>query len=113
MIILKLFKRSKNKKRIRNYFKFLLMLILILLVCRLFWVYKSHSNKIKHQDINNLKINSEESLIREIRNVNKIIPLEVELSQVITIDKSWGDFEIFQKFKRIKIFAKSSYSIDL
>lgn len=113
MIILKLFKRSKNKKRIRNYLKFLLMLILILLVCRLFWVYKSHSNKIKHQDINNLKINSEESLIREIRNVNKIIPLEVELSQVITIDKSWGDFEIFQKFKRIKILAKCSYSIDL
>jgi Protein of unknown function (DUF4230) len=113
MIILKLFKRSKNKKRIRNYFKFSLVLILILLICNLFWVYKSHSNKIKYRNINNLKISSEESLIREIRNVNKIIPLEVELSQVITIDKSWGDFEIFQKFKRIKIFAKCSYSIDL
>lgn len=56
---------------------------------------------------------SEESLIKEIRDVNKIIPLEIELSETIVVDKSWGDFEVFKKIKRIKFFANCSYTVDL
>lgn len=113
MFILKLFRKNNPRNKLKSCLKLLLILSLVLLICKLFLGSKSQLNRTEKININNLKISSEESLIREIRNVNKIIPLEVELSQVITIDKSWGDFEIFQKFKRIKIFAKCSYSIDL
>lgn len=62
---------------------------------------------------NSVKFISEESLINEIRNVNKIIPLEVEFSESIVIDESWGTFSAFKKFKKIKFFANCSYSVDL
>ncbi|MGL5379163.1 DUF4230 domain-containing protein [Clostridium sp.] len=70
------------------------------------WTISDTSNK-------NLKFASEESLINEIRNVNKIIPLEIEMSESIVIDKSWGNFDVLKKFKKIKFFANCSYSIDL
>lgn len=116
MFILKFFKKNRTKKnnnRIKTYFKIFLILLLVLLGYKLFLGYKSQSNNLKHSSIDNIKIISEESLVREIKSVNKIIPLEVELSKLITIDKSWGDFDIFQKYKRIKFFANCSYSIDL
>ncbi|MBD7915538.1 DUF4230 domain-containing protein, partial [Clostridium sp. Sa3CUN1] len=52
-------------------------------------------------------------LINEIKNTSKIIPLEIELSKIITIDKSFGNLEVFEKYKRIKFFANCSYYIDL
>lgn len=116
MFILKFFKKNRTKKnnnRIKTYFKIFLILLLVLLGYKLFLGYKSQSNNLKHSSIDNIKIISEESLVKEIKSVNKIIPLEVELSKLITIDKSWGDFDIFQKYKRIKFFANCSYSIDL
>lgn len=116
MFILKFFKKNRTKKnnnRIKTYFKIFLILLFVLLGYKLFLGYKSQSNNLKHSSIDNIKIISEESLVREIKSVNKIIPLEVELSKLITIDKSWGDFDIFQKYKRIKFFANCSYSIDL
>lgn len=70
------------------------------------WTIADNSNK-------SLKFASEESLINEIKNVNKIIPLEIEMSESIVIDKSWGNFDVFKKFKKIKFFANCSYSIDL
>lgn len=116
MFTLKLFtkfiKRRKNNN-IKKYFKFFLILTLTLLICKLLLGYKSHSNDLKHSSIDNIKIISEESLVKEIKSVNKIIPLELELSKIITIDKSWGEFDIFEKYKRIKFFANCSYSIDL
>lgn len=116
MFILKFFKKNRTKKnnnRIKTYFKIFLILLLVLLGYKLFLGYKSQSNNLKHSSIDNIKIISEESLVKEIKSVNKIIPLEVELSKLITIDKSWGGFDIFQKYKRIKFFANCSYSIDL
>lgn len=116
MFTLKLFTKfikRKKKNNIKKYFKFFLILTLTLLICKLLLGYKSHSNDLKHSSIDNIKIISEESLVKEIKSVNKIIPLELELSKIITIDKSWGEFDIFEKYKRIKFFANCSYSIDL
>lgn len=116
MFTLKLFTKfikRKKKNNIKKYFKFFLILTLTLLICKLLLGYKSYSNDLKHSSIDNIKIISEESLVKEIKSVNKIIPLELELSKIITIDKSWGEFDIFEKYKRIKFFANCSYSIDL
>ncbi|MDB2080037.1 MULTISPECIES: DUF4230 domain-containing protein [Clostridium] len=44
---------------------------------------------------------------------NLLIPLELELSETITVDDSWGDFSIFEKYKEITYFADCSYMIDL
>ncbi|MGL5085978.1 MAG: DUF4230 domain-containing protein, partial [Clostridium sp.] len=41
------------------------------------------------------------------------VPLEIEFSESIIIDKSWGDFSVFQKFKKVKFFANCSYAVDL
>ncbi|EOR24411.1 hypothetical protein A500_12439 [Clostridium sartagoforme AAU1] len=113
MFILTMFRKNKLKNRIRNFFIIFFILSLTLLVCKLFFNYKYKKDINNLSDSNTFKIISEESLLKEIKNVNKIIPLEVELSKIITIDKSWGNLEVFQKFKRIKFFANCSYSIDL
>lgn len=116
MLILKLLKKNRNnnkKNSVKSFFKFFLILSLTLLVCKLFLGYRSQANSSNHSNIDNIKIISEESLVKEIKNVNKIIPLEVELSKTVTIDKSWGELEILKKYKRIRFFANCSYSIDL
>lgn len=48
-----------------------------------------------------------------MKSVSKIIPLEIEFSESIIIDKSWGNFTVFDKFKKIKFFANCSYAVDL
>lgn len=39
--------------------------------------------------------------------------MEVEFSETIIIDKSFSNFSVFEKFKKIKFFANCSYSVDL
>lgn len=56
---------------------------------------------------------TEETIVNEVRSVNKIIPLEVELSESITLDNSFGDLEILKKSKKLTFFATCSYSMDL
>jgi hypothetical protein len=60
-----------------------------------------------------LDVLNEETLVNEVRSVNKVIPLEVELSESITLDNSFGNLEIFKKSKKLTFFATCSYSMDL
>ncbi|MEG2869814.1 MAG: DUF4230 domain-containing protein, partial [Terrisporobacter sp.] len=114
-----LFKNKKSDGKI--HFKLSITLASILIIFGVFLGYKifvSPKSPPKQwsltDNINNkVKFISEESLINEIRNVNKIIPLEVEFSETIIIDESWGSFNAFKKFKKIKFFANCSYSVDL
>lgn len=107
---MKISKVLKKGKKIKKFIKFscftLLSLAIIMVIIKI--NLKNHS-----KGVNNLNIITQESIIDEIKNTNKIIPLEVELSKTITIDKSWGDLDIFQKYKRIKFFANCSFYIDL
>ncbi len=59
-----------------------------------------------------ITILTEETLVNEVKSVNKLIPLEVELSQSILINRSFWDLEIFKKCKTITFFANCSYSVD-
>ena len=104
MIISKFFKRLK--RIIKVTFITLLFLSIIIFVFKINMINSSKQDEI-------LSITEEENLIKEIRNTSKIIPLEIELSKSITIDKSWGNLEIFQKYKRIKFFANCSFFVDL
>lgn len=110
MIISKLI---KNSKKVKKFIKFICVLSLIFIAI----IFVNNSNwklSSKYQErIDDINIFTEKNLINEIKNTNKIIPLEVELSKIITIDKSLGNLEILEKYKRIKFFANCSYYIDL
>ena len=104
MIISKFFKRLK--RIIKVTFITLLFLSIIIFVFKINMINSSKQDEI-------LSITEEENLIKEIRSTSKIIPLEIELSKSITIDKSWGNLELFQKYTRIKFFANCSFFVDL
>ncbi len=100
----------KALKKLKKVLKFLLFIVVIIIAI----TFVIKFNEIKNQNQNKpLNITTEESLINEIKSASKIIPLEVELSKLITIDKSWGNLEVFQKYKRIKFYANCSFYIDL
>ena len=110
MAILKLYKLKK---------KFLLFLIILIIFLPSFLFFKDFFNKKSNislpviNPVNNSRFISEEALIKRINNVNKLITLELELSQVVTIDQSYGDLDLLKKYKRIKFYSDCSYYIDL
>lgn len=108
------FFRNKKEK------KFPSLLTLILIVGAGFLFYKTYLSynspkqwSIPNQSGTNIKYITEESLITDIKNCNKLIPLELELSETVTIDDSWGSLDLFKKYKKITYVANCSYSIDL
>lgn len=103
-------KTLKFLKKVKKIIKFSCFTFICILAIT-FIIKMNVGNSSKKDNI--LNITTEENLINEIKNTSKIIPLEVELSKIISIDKSWGDLEIFQKYKRIKFFANCSFYIDL
>lgn len=64
-------------------------------------------------DNTKIDVLNEEMLVNEVRSVNKVIPLEVELSESIKLDNSFSNLEIFKKSKKLTFFATCSYSMDL
>lgn len=92
----------------------------LLIVVGIFLGYKMFSKKSitpdawqLSQDDSNFKFLSEENIINEMKNANKIIPLEVDITHSITIDESYGQWEIFKKAKKINYFVHCAYAIDL
>lgn len=70
------------------------------------WVVPDSSNP-------NKKFISKETLINEIQQKQELIPLEVELTEKVTVDDSWGDLEVFKKFQNIYFTGKGIYSVNL
>ena len=63
-------------------------------------------------NIQSNNILTEDTIINKIKDVNKLIPLEIELSQTLTVDNTYFNLDIFKKSKKITFFANCSYSID-
>ena len=55
---------------------------------------------------------TKETLVKEVRNVNKLIPLEIELSETLILDNTYFNLDIFKKSKKITFFANCAYCID-
>lgn len=105
-------KKDKPTKK----YKLTLICILCLCILTLFFYFKySYKIKIIFPSLFDFSSDfiSEETLINEVKSVNKLIPLEVELSETLLIDQSFGDLDIFKKTKDITFFANCSYSLDL
>ena len=96
----------------------MMYLLTLLVFCILFLFFK-YPNKLQKlfpyfhsYKIESSNILSDDTLINEIKNVNKLIPLEIELSETLTIDNTYFNLDIFKKSKKVTFFANCSYSID-
>lgn len=103
-------------------YKLKIKLVIILIVVIMFFpifLFLKNLYSIKNisfpviNPVNTSKFISEESLVKRINNVNKLITLELELTQIVTIDQSYGNLDILKKYKRIKFYSNCSYYIDL
>jgi len=103
----------KTQKFLKSLF-FKIFIFILLFISLTYFLQDNFKNyKADSPTINNTSYISEESLIRKINGVNKLITLELELSQRVTIDKSIGNLDFLKKYKRINFFADCSYFIDL
>ena len=59
------------------------------------------------------KFISKETLIKDIKDKQSLITMETELEETITLNASWGQFEIFKKLQTIHFYGRGIYSIDL
>ena len=96
--------------------QFYLFILFTLFILILFFKYPSKFQKLfpyfHTYKIESSSILSDDTLINEIKNVNKLIPLEIELSETLTIDNTYFNLDILKKSKKITFFANCSYAID-
>lgn len=107
--------RNRRKIKLHKLLFSLIFLFTILLLI-LFLKYPSKFQNIfpnlSSLNIESSNILTEDTLVNEIRNVNKLIPLEIELSETLTIDNTYFNLDVLKKSKRITFFANCSYAID-
>ena len=108
------FRKSKGFKTFR-----ILRLLLCFTIVVLFIIASKYFYKLNFfsSDISKLSITSsneltKETLVKEFRNVNKLIPLEIELSETLILDNTYFNLDIFKKSKKITFFANCAYCID-
>lgn len=59
------------------------------------------------------KFIAKEILINQIQQKQELIPLEIELTEKVTIDFSWGNMDVFKMFQSIYFTGTGIYVIDL
>lgn len=59
------------------------------------------------------KFVTKETLVNQIQQKQELIPLEIELTEKVTIDYSWGNMDAFKMFQSIYFSGKGIYAIDL
>lgn len=113
-----LFFKNKSVKYLKLRL-FIFSIFIFFIICLLTIVTSISKNLINSKfspsidDLSGIKISIKDSIINKVHTTNKIIPLELELSQSVSIDNSWGSLNILKKYKNITYFATCSYMIDL
>lgn len=59
------------------------------------------------------KFVTKETLVNQIQQKQELIPLEIELTEKVTIDYSWGTMDAFKMIQNIYFTGKGIYAIDL
>lgn len=59
------------------------------------------------------KFMTKDTIVKEVSEKRELITMETGVDQEITIDNSWGNWEIFKKMQSIQFHANGIYSIDL
>lgn len=112
-IIIFLFRKKRRSHRRIYLFSIGFFIIGILITYKYQYILNNFIPSLSIFENTKTDILTEETIVNEVRSVNKIIPLEVELSETITLDNSFGDLEVFKKSKKLIFFATCSYSMDL
>lgn len=59
------------------------------------------------------KFITEETLVSQIHQKQELITLEIDMTEKVTLDNSWGNLEIFKKVQSINYVGTGTYVIDL
>lgn len=56
---------------------------------------------------------TEETLVNEIQQKQELITLEIQMTERVTLNDSWGSFEIFKKVQSINYAGSGTYTLNL
>lgn len=73
----------------------------------------SHPWVIAKASDSSTKFITKETLVTQIKQKQKLITTEVNLNEKITVDNSWGDWQIFKKLQTVDFVGTGIYSVDL
>lgn len=114
MTLIFLFRKNKKFNILKTLFLLLVCsTIVILFVFKNIYNLKGTFPNISQFNIYSSDELTEETLVNQVKNVNKLIPLEIELSETLILDNTYFDLAIFKKVKRLTFFANCSYYVDL
>lgn len=54
-----------------------------------------------------------DTILNELQNKQELIPLELDLTEKVTINDSWGNVDVFKKLQNVYLVAKGIYTLDL
>lgn len=109
------FKLLKLKNKLKTFVFVILIILLTIFTIHFYRLINSYldiNNNINKSTIKTEFI-TEENIIDKLKTTNKLVTLEIELSQTIKIDKSFGSSELFSKYQYINFFADCSYYVDM
>lgn len=108
------------RKTIRRFFRFMFIAIIfttigIYAANKLYFINNNSkiTKALPSQEDTSLSFVTEESIINQLKQCEKLITLEVDLSEKIVVDNSWGNWDAFKKLQKINFIGKGKYSIDL
>jgi hypothetical protein len=70
------------------------------------WISPDTSNS-------SIRFITHDTILNELQNKQELIPLELDLTEKVTINDSWGEIEFFKKLQNVYLVAKGIYSLDL
>lgn len=92
---------------------YILILFSILGLAYKFIILDKYHSTISPNENSSTSILNEDVIIDKIRSTKKLISLESDLKQSITLDQSWGTIDAFKKVQKIDFYGKGNYIIDL
>jgi hypothetical protein len=102
-------------------FRFILFFSILFIAIGFFIAYKIYNpSKVAFEpwvvpNINtpSKKFITKETIVNQFKEKEELIPLEVDLSETLTLNDSWGDLAFFKKVQNVQFSANGIYSIDL
>lgn len=112
MTLIKFLKFKKTLKRLFFLISVISISVISIYFYRLIYSYADIDKKIKFP-ITETDFDLQQNIINSLKNTNKLITLEIELSQTLKIDKGFGNSDLFSKYQYVKFFADCSYYVDI
>lgn len=96
-----------------------IFLIVLCLLIGSFALYKFYDNSNSHPwtisktEDNSKRFISKETIVKSIKQKQKLITTEINMNETMAIDNSWGDLAVFKKVQNIDFVGTGIYTVDL